>query len=96
LDQVAASPSNWRQEDAVTAADKPFGIDKKRVYEAYKVVKANAGAAGVDGQTIAQFDADLKGNLYNLTVSLVIPISDGWESKKQNSCKRASCGLRFT
>jgi retron-type reverse transcriptase len=63
---VAASPSNWRQEDAVTAADKPFRIDKKLVYEAYKAVKANAGAAGVDGQTIAQFDADLKGNLYKI------------------------------
>ena len=50
----------------MTAADKPFSIDKKLVYEAYKVVKANAGAAGVDGQTIAQFDADLRGNLYRL------------------------------
>jgi len=27
--------------------DKPFSIDKKRVYEAYKAVKSNAGAAGV-------------------------------------------------
>jgi RNA-directed DNA polymerase len=50
----------------VSAAGKPFSIDKKLVYEAYKVVKANAGAAGVDGQTIAQFDADLRGNLYKL------------------------------
>jgi group II intron reverse transcriptase/maturase len=50
----------------VRAADKPFSIDKKLVYEAYKAVKANAGAAGVDGQTIAQFDADLKGNLYKI------------------------------
>jgi RNA-directed DNA polymerase len=50
----------------VSAADKPFSIDKKLVYEAYKAVKANAGAAGVDGQTIAQFDADLRGNLYKL------------------------------
>ena len=48
------------------AADKPFSIDKTLVYEAYKAVKANAGAAGVDGQTIEQFDADLKGNLYKL------------------------------
>ncbi len=48
------------------AADKPFSIDKKLVYEAYKAVRANAGAAGVDGQTIEQFDADLKGNLYKL------------------------------
>ncbi len=48
------------------AADKPFSIDKKLVYEAYKAVKANAGAAGVDGQTIEQFEADLRGNLYKL------------------------------
>ena len=48
------------------AADKPFSIDKKLVYEAYKAVKANAGAAGVDGQTIAQFEANLRGNLYKL------------------------------
>ena len=31
---------------------KPFNIDKKLVYDAYKAVKANAGAAGVDGQSL--------------------------------------------
>jgi group II intron reverse transcriptase/maturase len=36
------------------------------VYEAYLRVKANKGAAGVDGQTIGQFEQDLKGNLYKL------------------------------
>jgi RNA-directed DNA polymerase len=36
------------------------------VYEAYKAVKSNKGAAGVDGQTIEQFEADLKGNLYKI------------------------------
>ena len=46
--------------------DKPFSIDKKRVYEAYKAVKSSAGAAGVDGQTIEQFEADLQNNLYKL------------------------------
>jgi len=50
----------------VGAANKPFSIDKKLVYEAYKVVRTNAGAAGVDGQTIGQFEADLKGNLYKI------------------------------
>jgi len=48
------------------ATDKPFNIDKKQVYEAYKAVKSNKGAAGVDGQTIEQFEADLKSNLYKI------------------------------
>ncbi len=45
---------------------KPFSIDKKQVYEAFKAVKSNGGAAGVDGQTIEQFEADLQNNLYKL------------------------------
>ena len=48
------------------ATDKPFNIDKKLVYEAYKAVQSNGGAAGVDGQTIEQFEADLKRNLYKI------------------------------
>ena len=48
------------------ATDKPFNIDKKLVYEAYKAVKSNGGAAGVDGQTIEQFEADLKSSLYKI------------------------------
>ena len=48
------------------ATDKPFNIDKKLVYEAYKAVKSNGGAAGVDGQTIEQFESDLKSNLYKI------------------------------
>src|SRR5258706_12021106 len=46
--------------------EKPFSIDKKRVYEAYKAVKSKAGAAGVDGQRIEQLEADLQNNLYKL------------------------------
>src|ERR1700720_2339729 len=48
------------------APDKPFGIDKRLVYEAYKAVKSSRGGAGVDGQTIEQFEADLQGNLYRI------------------------------
>jgi RNA-directed DNA polymerase len=36
------------------------------VYEAYKAVKSNQGAAGVDKESIEQFEANLKGNLYKL------------------------------
>lgn len=45
---------------------KPFDISKREVWEAYKRVKANHGAAGVDGQSIAQFEEDLSNNLYRL------------------------------
>jgi RNA-directed DNA polymerase len=48
------------------ATNKPFNIDKRLVYEAYKAVKSNRGAAGVDEQTIEQFEADLAGNLYKI------------------------------
>lgn len=45
---------------------KPFDIPKRLVWEAYRKVAANKGAAGVDGQSIAEFEEDLKGNLYKL------------------------------
>ena len=45
---------------------KPFYISKWEVWEAYKRVKANQGAAGVDEQSIADFERDLKGNLYKI------------------------------
>ena len=45
---------------------KPFDIPKREVWEAFKKVKANQGAAGVDGQSVADFEADLSDNLYKL------------------------------
>jgi group II intron reverse transcriptase/maturase len=45
---------------------KPFKIPKREVWEAFKRVKANQGAAGVDGQSISEFEANLSGNLYKL------------------------------
>ena len=46
--------------------DKPFEISKWVVWEAYEKVKANQGAAGVDGESIAEFERNLEGNLYKL------------------------------
>jgi RNA-directed DNA polymerase len=48
------------------SAAKPFAIDKWQVYEAYQAVKTNAGSAGVDRQTIEDFEKDLKDNLYKI------------------------------
>jgi RNA-directed DNA polymerase len=45
---------------------KSYEISKYVVMQAYKKVKANAGAAGVDGETITEFEKDLKGNLYKI------------------------------
>jgi hypothetical protein len=40
--------------------NKSFQIPKRLVWEAYQRVKANKGAAGVDGQSVEEFEADLK------------------------------------
>lgn len=45
---------------------KPFVISKEVVWKAYKRVKANKGAAGVDEESIEEFERNLKGNLYKL------------------------------
>ncbi len=45
---------------------KPFNIPKVLVWEAYQRVKANRGAAGIDEQTIGDFDRDLGKNLYRI------------------------------
>jgi RNA-directed DNA polymerase len=45
---------------------KSFEISKKVVYEAYLRVKANKGAAGGDGESIEDFERNLKKNLYKI------------------------------
>ena len=45
---------------------KPFIISKRLVYEAWKRIKANGGAHGVDSVSIEQFESDLSGNLYKI------------------------------
>jgi RNA-directed DNA polymerase len=45
---------------------RPFAIPKQLVWDAYQRVKANGGAAGVDGVTLAAFETDLKNNLYKV------------------------------
>jgi RNA-directed DNA polymerase len=45
---------------------KPFAIPKQLVWQAWKSVKANGGAAGADGVTVEAFGKDLKDNLYKV------------------------------
>jgi hypothetical protein len=48
------------------AGPKSFEISKQVVYEAFLRVKANKGAAGVDEESIDEFERNLKRNLYKL------------------------------
>jgi RNA-directed DNA polymerase len=51
---------------SIASHAKPFDISKRDVWDAYKRVKANRGAAGVDGQSITAFEENLSANLYKL------------------------------
>ncbi|WP_432182488.1 group II intron reverse transcriptase/maturase [Streptomyces sp. NBC_00063] len=52
--------------DKLKSPNKPFEISKWEVLEAYREVKRNQGAPGVDGQSIDDFESNLKGNLYKI------------------------------
>ena len=45
---------------------KPYEISKWVVVKAWKQVKANQGAAGVDRESITVFERNLKNNLYKI------------------------------
>ena len=48
------------------SSGKPFDISKWEVWDAWVKVKGNQGAPGVDGQSLEEFEKDLKGNLYKI------------------------------
>ncbi len=50
----------------MSAAAKPFEISKKLVVQAYREVKSKAGSAGIDEESIKDFELNLKSNLYRL------------------------------
>jgi RNA-directed DNA polymerase len=56
---------NQRWEEPVPTA-KPFSISTRMVWNAYKQVKANQGAAGVDDESLADFEGNLTHHLYKL------------------------------
>lgn len=54
------------KEEEILKETKPFSISKELVMQAFKLVKANAGGAGVDQQSLESFENGLKDNLYKL------------------------------
>ncbi len=79
-------------QEEIVGKTKPFIISKTLVMEAYELVKANAGAAGVDKQTLEDFEGNRKKNLYRIwnrmssgsyfpppVEEVVIPKKDGGE-----------------
>lgn len=45
---------------------KPFQIDKRIIYEAFKKVRSNGGSPGIDGLDMAAYEQNLGSNLYRL------------------------------
>jgi len=52
--------------DELKASGKPFRISKQEVRDAWLKVKGNKGAPGADEGSLAEFEADLKNNLYKV------------------------------
>ena len=64
---VARSASNGRNcVDEARSVEKSFDIPKSLIWEAYLKVSGNKGAAGVGGQSLAEFEQNLQNNLFKL------------------------------
>jgi RNA-directed DNA polymerase len=50
----------------LTTSTKSFAITKRQVYDAWKRVRANRGAAGIDEETVAAFEENVSRNLYTI------------------------------
>lgn len=57
---------NLENKEEIMEPTKPFSIDKMLIWQAYKDVKQKGGAAGIDEETIKDFEVNLKDNLYKI------------------------------
>jgi RNA-directed DNA polymerase len=78
--------NSLEEERSITA--KPFDISKRLVWKAWRLVRANRGAAGVDEESLDEFERDLKNNLYRLWNRMTsgsyfpLPVREGLIPKK--------------
>jgi len=66
VDPVNRAMFGRNRVDELKSKSKSFEISKWEVWEAYLKVKGNQGAAGVDGQSLVDFETDLKNNLFRI------------------------------
>lgn len=57
------SPSVWEEPGSMV---KPFSISEQIVRKAYELVKANRGSAGIDGESLEDFERNRDHNLYKI------------------------------
>jgi RNA-directed DNA polymerase len=74
---------------------KSYEISRRTVWEAYKLVRANKGAAGVDEQPIQKFEENLKDNLYKIwnrmsSGSYFPPADIGYTNRCRSHCANDS------
>ena len=55
-----------RKQEERSPMTKSYNISKKLIWEAYQCVKANGGTAGIDCESIEEFERCLSDNLYKL------------------------------
>jgi hypothetical protein len=61
-----ALPTLGNQRMNGTTPTRGIPITKQMVWDAFKKVRSNKGSAGIDNQTLADYELKLKANLYKL------------------------------
>jgi len=66
LHQVVNIKNSTAKREEILNKTKPFNIPKRLFMRAYELVKANRGTAGIDKESLGDFEKDLQNNLYKI------------------------------